>query len=83
MIHWFPPLDDLCAIDCDPKPPFGKDPEEQLTAEQSPPAFIGSLELYLNAWTGFIAQLLLRSSSGHRFRRLDARCKSHITEISG
>ena len=51
-----------------------------MTAEQSPPAFIGSLELYLNAWTGFVAQLLLRSPNGLRFRKLDVRC-NHVTEI--
>ena len=73
LVHSFPLLEDLSVDSGDQTPQFGED-SERLAADQPLPLFSGSLGLYLDGWTGSIAQLLLRSPNSLRFRKLSVKC---------
>ena len=74
LVHSFLLLEDLSVTGCDRTPQLGEDSEERSTADQPPPPFTGSLGLYLDEWTGSVAQLLLRSPNGLRFQKLSVQC---------
>ena len=74
LVRSFPLLENLTVTSGDRTPQLGEDSEERSAADQPPPAFTGSLGLYLDEWTSSVAQLLLQSPNGLRFRKLSVQC---------